>query len=125
MTDFLRSLSVSHLSLSPYHPFNVVVGQRCRMNAALKAEWCCNCPRCVPATVQDGEPRRGECDAECPGEDDGGNDERGKDWNQYALIAISIVYRDSVRWLRAVCPIRYQFGAPLHLSRYIGRVSWR
>ena len=47
---------------------DVVVGQRCRMHAELKAKFCCRCPRCVPGSVADGEPRCEPCDDECPPE---------------------------------------------------------
>ena len=44
----------------------LVVGQRCRMHAELKAEHCCRCPRCVPASAADGEMRCEPCDDSCP-----------------------------------------------------------
>ena len=42
-----------------------VIGQRCRMRAELKDEYCCRCPRCLPTEQQW---RCAECDGECDGE---------------------------------------------------------
>ena len=107
---------------TPPHPRRWRHGARARppcVVCPIPSQWCDPSPHSgVARTSRRRAPRRcarRSCSASAA----------AKDWNQYALIAISIVYRDSVRWWRAVCPIRYQFGAPLHLSRYIGRASWR